>query len=266
LGLACGGAGNGASASDDPLASEPCATGQPLAGASYDIAKSRFAFGSTPVAVDAGALVRWTGSEGVVAIWSDGAESASLNGGAPAANLPGWSGDGESLDAHVVAYFESMGVQPCQIASTGEESGAMGGGPTDGSGDILVATPTAVSLARGVQGVNVRDSLANAEFDSNDQTTEETLYWPEIPADVVSAALVFQAQLAAPGALAAYKAKLPTDAQGPGSVVIHHSSMGTSAPFVAAAVYDTVEITPDDSGGDIFFDPNGNPVTPTWQP
>ncbi len=126
--------------------------------------------------------------------------------------------------------------------------------------------PDGLSLARGVQGVNVRDSLANAEFDSSDQTTEETFYWPEIPTDVVSAALAFQAQLAAPGALAVYRAKLPADAQGPGSVVIHHSSMGTSGPFVAAAVYDTVEITPDDSGGDIFFDPNGNPVTPTWQP
>jgi hypothetical protein len=58
-----------------------CIAGSALTGASYDVTKSRFAFGSTPVAVDAGILTRWTGKDGVVAIFTDGSELASLNGG-----------------------------------------------------------------------------------------------------------------------------------------------------------------------------------------
>jgi hypothetical protein len=85
---------------------------------------------------------------------------------------------------------------------------------------------------------------AFARFDTNDQTTFETFYWPEIPADVVTQARAFHDQLAAPGALAEYKAKLPADAQGDGHVVIHHRAGGSSLPFTAVTTYDTVQITP----------------------
>ncbi len=124
-----------------------CASGEPLVGATYDIARSRFAFGSMSVPVDAGPLVRWTGSDGVVAIWSDGSEGASLSGGAPEANLPGWSGDGESIDAYVTAYFESMGVDPCQIAGADQTSGGSGGGPMGGAlrGERRLRTMTRLS-------------------------------------------------------------------------------------------------------------------------
>jgi hypothetical protein len=72
--------------------------------------------------------------------------------------------------------------------------------------------------------------------------------------------------------LAAYKAKLPADAQGQGQVLIHHTSAGSSSPFHAAVTYDVVQTEPpSDSGGislggeaDLSFDPNGNPVTTAW--
>ena len=38
-----------------------CEVGAPLAGAAYDITKSRFAFGSTPSKDDADGFVRWVG-------------------------------------------------------------------------------------------------------------------------------------------------------------------------------------------------------------
>src|SRR5271165_3284596 len=61
-----------------------CSTSQPLAGASYDVSKSRFAFGSKPMEQQAGGgLVRWVGSDGVVAIFPDGSEMASLDANAP---------------------------------------------------------------------------------------------------------------------------------------------------------------------------------------
>jgi hypothetical protein len=223
------------------------------------------------VPVDAGALVRWTGSEGVVAIFSDGSEMASLDANAPAQNLPGWSSDAETLAAHVTDYFVSMGVETCQIAGTDAAYSAGGGGSTDGGSIVLVAGPTTVGLLRAVDGISVAESRALAQFDVDDQTTYESFYWPEIPADVVSAALAFRAQLAAPGALAAYKAKLPADAQGDGSIVIHHHVGGTPSAFVAVVTYQTIQLAPPSDGGvpiggeaELYFDPNGQPMMDTW--
>ena len=122
----------GCSASSDPSgtsattsgagATAGCAAGQPLLGATYDVTKSRFAFGSTPMRIDQGSQVSWRGVDGVVAITTDGSEMASLDGNAPENNLSGWSGDGETLDAHVTQYFVTMGVLTCQIASTSEDA------------------------------------------------------------------------------------------------------------------------------------------------
>ncbi|MGA7119157.1 MAG: hypothetical protein WBY94_03620, partial [Polyangiaceae bacterium] len=65
------------------LGAGTCASGSPLAGASYDVARSRFAFGSAPSVEDAGTFVRWMGSDGVVGISSDGSELGIMNAGAP---------------------------------------------------------------------------------------------------------------------------------------------------------------------------------------
>jgi hypothetical protein len=263
----------GCSTSSDPAnaaasavgSSGSCAPGQPLTGASYDVTKSRFAFGSTPVAVDAGPLVRWTGSDGVVALWTDGSENASMNAGAPEADLPDWSGDIDALTAHVTAYFAAMGVATCQISGSDATYSSGGGGSVDGDATFTSVSQTNAGLARGIDGVPVVESLAFARFDKNDQTTSESFYWPTIPANVVTAARAFHDKLAAPGALAAYKAKLPANAQGDGRVVIHHRASGSSLPFTAVAVYDTVQITPENDGGDLSFDPDGNPVMDTWE-
>ncbi len=245
-------------------ANASCPTTGAFPGATYDVSKSKFAFGSAPAAVDAGPLVRWTGSEGVVAIFSDGSEAASLDATASAGNLPGWSSATETLGAHVTAYYLSMGVESCQIANTGATYSGGGGGSTDGGSSVIVAGQTTIILERAVDGIPVEESHANAQFDVDDQTTYESFYWPEIPADVVSAARAFRDQLAASGALAAYKAKLPGDAQGEGGVVIHHHVGGTPGPFVAVATYQTIQMTPQNDGGDLYFDPNGQPIMDTW--
>jgi hypothetical protein len=273
--LFIGAAHLGCSASSDPASSPAatstagataaCAVGQPLLGATYDVTKSRFAFGSTPTRIDQGSQVSWRGADGVVAITTDGSEMASLDANAPESNLSGWSGDAETLDAHVTQYFVTMGVSTCQIAGTSENASGGGGGATDGSSAFMTVGPTSVVLSRGIDGIPVVESRAIAQFDVNDQTTYESFYWPEIPADVVTAARAFRDQLAAPGALAAFKTKLPVDAQGDGRVVIHHRVGGSALPFTAVAVYDTVQLTPEDDGGDLYFDANGNVVTDTWE-
>jgi hypothetical protein len=268
--LAGGGSGTGNGATAAEVGSS-CAANELLSGASYDITKSRFAFGSTPSKQVSGSFVRWVGSDGVVAVWSDGSELGIMNAVAPEANLPDWSTDASRLTAHVIAYWASMGLAACQIANPGIHESVSGGGSVEGGVTITIG-PSTVSLGRAVRGIRVVESLAVARFNVNDQTTNEAFYWPEIPASVVSAAVTFATQLADPTGLAAYKAKLPADAQGQGQIVIHHTSAGSSSPFQSAITYDVVQSAPPiDAGGivlggseDLSFDPNGNPVTTAW--
>jgi hypothetical protein len=208
--------------------------------------------------------VRWVGSDGAIGIWSDGSEEGEPNGGAPEANLPGWSTDASKLSAHAVAYWASMGVAICQVAGMNIDGTVSGGGTVSGP-STTAAGQSIVSLGRAIDGVPVVESRANAIFDANDQTTFETFYWPEIPASVVSLAVTFENQLADPAGLATYKAKLPADAQGHGQVVIHHTSAGSSSSFRAAVMYEVLQNTPDGGpdfeGEDLDFDPSGNPVS-----
>jgi hypothetical protein len=93
--VACGSADR-TSSSNAGLNRGACASGEALAGTSYDLSLSRFAFGSKPDPIDAGSLTRWTGSDGVVALFSDGSEIAELNASAPEATRASLSPDGTS--------------------------------------------------------------------------------------------------------------------------------------------------------------------------
>ena len=79
----------------------------------------------------------------------------------------------------------------------------------------------------------------------------EGVYWPAIPAGVVSNARAFAARLAAPRERTAFMAKVRKAAPGagdtPGSVRIVHTSGGYHGPLQAAAVYSTG--VPSPSGG-----------------
>jgi len=227
-----------------------CDVGASLAGSAYDITKSRFAFGSTPSEDDAYGFVRWVGVDGVVGIEQSGGELGILNAGAPEASLPDWSADTTALSSHVTAYFATFGVSSCQIGDAQVDSGSDG---------------RTVLLARSVDGITVAESLAYARFDNQDQSTSEGFYWPTIPADVVTSARAFQAMLADPTELAAYKAKLPADAQGDGLVILHHTSSSSTAPFSAVATYDVEPpASPLGLGSTLSFDAAGNPVSASW--
>jgi hypothetical protein len=254
-----------ADSSGSAAQSASCQPGATLTGAAYDITKSKFAFGSTPSMESASGLVRWVGRDGAVAIFASGMELGSMNAGAPETDLPDWSTDSMALSNHVIAYFNSMGVASCQIAFNPIHSMGSASGSIDGS-FVVTSVSNTVALVRGVDGILVSESNAYARFNSADQTTQEGLYWPEIAASVVSAARGFRDRLADPASLAAYKALLPSDAQGDGQVVIHHSSGGTTSAFQAAATYDVAQTVsgPFGAGQEYSFDPNGNRVTTAW--
>lgn len=261
-----GGSSSSGSGGGVDAGSGACSSSQPLAGASYDVGKSRFAFGSKPTEQQtAGGLTRWVGSDGAVAIFSDGSEMGILNANAPESRLPGWNGDDNALFAHLGAYYEAMGVQSCQIAGPSFTYGVGGSSGTgSGSGGSSTGNFTIAGMTRAIDGVVVDASIASAQFDVNDQTVYEAFYWPEIPADVVSAAIALHAKLSDPAQLAAYKAKLPADAQGDGKVIIHHSHAGSQPPFQSIALYTVIQSTPQNDGGPLYFDADGSPVALTW--
>lgn len=243
VGLGCADDESGASGpSGSQALLHSCDPGAELTGADYDIEKSKFAFGSTPTKSESGGLTRWTGANGVVAVSPNGSTSASLNGGVAEANVRDWSSTQETLTDHVRAYFNSMGVAPCQSTDTQRLGGSNG---------------VAVSLNRAVSGIPVIGSTAYAQFNEHDLSTTEGLYWPTVPASVVTAARALRAQLAEPAALASYKAKLPANAQGEGQVVIHHPGTSSTQVFTALASYDVIA-----GRSTLSFDASGAPLTP----
>jgi len=210
-----------------------------------------------------GNITHWTGPDGALGISSNGEALASLDGNAPEKDIPSLSGTEAMLTAYVRDYYVTMGVASCQIASSQivSWSGGGSGSSTGDGGTTIVSGGVTLGLRRGLDGIPVVESLANAMFDIDYQTTSETFYWPEIPAEVVVAAVALRAKLADPQALAAYKAKLPKNAQGDGQVVIHHSVVSFD-PFQAVATYDVL-MSGDagDQNPDLSFDANGNAVT-----
>jgi hypothetical protein len=241
FGLYASGAALGCS---DASATAPCSSELARQGISYDIQKSRFAFGGTPTMMTLSShAVRWQGPNGSLLIQTyDAAPEifAQLLPYAPQASLPAATTDIPTAEAYLRDYIETMGVPACQIIGV------------PGSHDPIVQ--------RVIVGIGVPDSTAMATFDVDYQTTSENLYWPEIPEDAVAAAQAFQSALASPSALAAFKSKLPSDAQGRGHVVIHHSSPAgvLEGPFAAVVTYDVRS----PHGTELYsFDSNANLVT-----
>jgi hypothetical protein len=236
------------SCSSSSSGASACLVNGALPGAAYDITKSRFAFGSTPVKSHLGSAVVWMGTDGSVGITPNGYESAALSSVAPQASLPGLvPPDGDATASYAAAYYETMGLESCEVG--------------------LSANEIPWEIGRNLQGIAVVESIGQAVFDVDGQTTTEAFYWPEIPADAVASAIAFQARLSDPSALAAYKSKLPPYAQSVGAVVIHHTDRySDTAPFQAVATYDVKLPFNFDAGlGDeeppTSFDVNGNPAT-----
>jgi hypothetical protein len=166
-----------------------------------------------------------------------------------------WNADADALAAHVRAYFVSLGAQECQIARTYVTSGSSG--------------RRTIHLARAIESVQVVESISYAQINSNDESDVEGIYWPAIPQPAIDAARAFRDSIATAEGLAAYKAKLPSNARGDGTLALHHTSavqLPGSAPkeFVAMTTW---EVLLDDAGTSAVptsFDVNGAKVDIRW--
>jgi len=235
-----------------------CDVGAALTGVTYDVAKSKFAFGGTPTASPfPSGGTHYVGPHGAMLVDQLGYVLASMNSDAPENGLAGAAGDDAAIIQRVKDYFGTMGLDGCQITTPNILGSGGGGGPTSGSGGVTTVGPRTVSLSRAVDGIPVFHSIANAEFRAGDVTTNESMRWPTIPADVVAAARALRDQLKDPAKLAAYRAKLPANAQGDGQVVIAHTEFATATTaFTAVAAWYVGQPY------GVFFDANGAPVGP----
>lgn len=205
----------------------------------YDLAKSKFAFGGTPTKTEMNGLVRWVGPQGTLVISPLGDVNASTNGASGA----DWSADPTALTAHVRAYLVSLGIAECQIGK--EQVNAGSGGRT-------------ILLQRTVVGVDVVSSTAGARMNTDDKSTYEIIRWPAIPSATIAAAKSFRDQLADPTALATYRTKLPANAQGEGQVAIHHTIRFTN-PMRFDVTWDV------NTGSAVeSFDANGAKISGVW--
>jgi hypothetical protein len=230
-----------------------CSHDAALAGASYDVSQSKFAFGNKPSLDTAHHQTRWVGRDGIATIANNGAAVAIMNSRAPALDLPSWSDDPGALEDRVVDYFANMGIERCQVGEPDITSNGAGVQAADGSLSMKWDPPTVV-LTRAIDSISIPESRASARWVSGDRATAESLYWPTIPAEVVRDAFALQAILRDPSQLTNYKARLPDDARGDGKVVIHHNDQPGPA-FRATAVYE-VELSNETRA----YDLKGNPV------
>jgi hypothetical protein len=277
-------------------ASIAAAQGQPVSGQggakyAHTLGVSRFAVGEGSRSETEGPFERVIGDKGVFLVDTvTGATLAVPNGlalpkppvDAPASgnyspealNYPQpMTTNPDEHSAAVKAYLVAAGVPATEVSGTHVTTTMAGGGPVrDGvqpaQSKLLWYT---THLDRSLAGIPVESSYAFAAFDNGGRVITEGVYWPAIPAGVVSNARAFAAKLAAPRERTAFMAKVGKAAPGagetPGSVRIVHTSGGYHGPFQAVAVYSTV--VPSRRGGKaqiLRFDETGARVRLNEEP
>ena len=93
---------------------------------------------------------------------------------------------------------------------------------------------------RKIEDIPVVDSVAWARVNEQGQVVGEWVYWPAIPAEVITDARRLKERLSRDSTKGAFLARLPIDVL-TGQVVIRHSSAIATGPFEAFASYDVVE-------------------------
>jgi hypothetical protein len=175
------------------------------------------------------------------------------NANASSLAVPRYPGTADDHNAAVKAYFVGAGLPEAQILAVTPQAGMVAAG----SMTTRTGTPTLAyyfsTVHRQAAGVEVVDSFAWARLNANGDVVHESVYWPELPASVLSDATVLANMIGDSTSRAAFTASLPKDLLTTnGSVVVRHTSGEWAGSFAAAACYDVV----DDGGRIRHFDRN----------
>ncbi|MGB5811556.1 MAG: hypothetical protein WBG86_13545 [Polyangiales bacterium] len=210
-----------------PLACE----NDPLRGYVHTFAASRFDAGE-PVTYEVDSQSeRWIGPRGTFAA-RRGSSRAISNATSPALERPGLV-PVEVHENETVTYFTDRGLDPAQIANVGSNS-LISGNEVETEFVALYS-----SLSRAWNGIPVIDSVADARFNDARQSVSESVFWPEIPCEVLDAAEVIRDDIARPDSflLARVEEVLGPDFTVIGTAIRHASrDRPDGDPFTARAV------------------------------
>jgi hypothetical protein len=212
----------------------------PIPGYEHVVEASKFHLGANVHTDTFGAFSRWVGDDAVFAVNQfSGMVIATQDSSSPARAVTPYSTDMATHAAFVRSYFLSAGLPADQVAAVGSSTKSRGSGVAGGPPAIGQFVAYDATLSRAIAGFQVTESLAEAQFNANGESVRETVYWPALPASVVSDAAAIAAALKDPVAGPAYRAKIPL-ATTSTSVNIHHTSgiLVEPTPFVVFASCD----------------------------
>jgi hypothetical protein len=205
--------------------------------------RSHFAVGASPREIQEFGFAKMVGAEGVFATnLRNGLVIAVPNSNAAVATPPeGYAPDPDRHNDNVLQYFLAAGLPKDQVHGVHALTRLYASGRSD---EAMVTPPkvegyTSV-IEREVEGIPVADSFASAQMDPQGRVIAEWVYWPAIPARVITAAKEMQALQAEPDRQKTFLARLPENLA-VGQVTIRHSSATVLGPFEAFASYDVLE-------------------------
>lgn len=208
----------------------------------HALAHSRFDVGaSSAERLERGAR-KIVGQAGVFATRPTGLTLGISNADAPVRRLAPFAGGAASHDAEVRAYFIGAGLPQDQILDVAPYAVVNKVARVGEDLESLHGTKLAYyfsTVSRQIDGVEIADSFAWARLAEDGSPVLESVYWPDIPADVVREAVALKAKLADETFRVAFEAKVPR----PGQLVIHHTPGEWDGAFSATASYDVAEET-----------------------
>jgi hypothetical protein len=210
------------------------------AGFVHGLDRSRFRVGSNASELDEFGAHKVVGAEGVFSVRPTGLVIGLSNADAPTRAKPPLPGGSAAHDALVRSYFIDSGLPADQILDVSPYT-VMSKVGRNGPDFFAQATSKLEYqfsvISRQIDGIRVDDSYAWARLDADGAAVLESVYWPEIPAQIVRDAVAFQTRLADDAGKRVFLAKVPRE----GSLVIHHTPGEWVGAFAATASYDVGE-------------------------
>lgn len=220
-------------------------------GYQHGFERSRFVTGARESAVrrvEENGFVKMVGPAGVFAVdLRNGLALAVQSGGSNKGETGAREGvstqpyqmDPEKHDQQVTEYFVGAGIPRDQVGGVHTNTYLSASGSTEEQRPVAPKIDGYASIIeRKIDKFSIVDSSAWARMDEQGLVISELVYWPPIPAKVLSEARRLEEQVAASDQL--FVRRLPPGLP-PGRVVIRHSAATEDGPFEAYASYDVVE-------------------------
>ena len=212
-----------------------------VAGYQHGPEHSQFAVGEHPKQLEQYGYLKSVGAQGAFATKrTNGSTLAVPSAHAPSLRLSPFGGSSDDHDSFVKNYFVKLGLPGEQIGSVrGMTLLDAQGRAEEASRPFPRITAYYSRLERAVDGMPVAESFAWARVNSRGETVHEAVYWPSLPATVLTQARQFRQLIADPQRRRTFESRLPVSGRA-GAVVIHHSSATMDPPFQSFASFDVV--------------------------